>query len=764
MNFDYTLQPGEKLKNIPQYNEQEPIISVIMPFYNDKDYIQQTVNSVVNQTFPYFELLIIDDGSTDKQSIEILHEIEKLDSRIRILHKKNEGIAATRDYGVSKSSDSTKYLLILDSDDVIDKTFLECTYWTLETNQEASWAYSDSVGFGESEYLWNKWFDSDYLKSENFLVVTALIRKKDFLEVKGYELREKAVNEDWNFWLKMIAKGKFPVHMGYYGFWYRRKKQGELSKSNDNKKRALEIIENTAKTIKNRVEAIQYPKSNYHWDGIEEVVKTIKLPKCKENDKINILMIIPWMITGGADKFNLDLIAGLDKEKFNIIILSTEPNINTYRQQFEKYAIVYDLTTFLDKKYWISFINYLIEKNHINLIFNTNSKFGYSAIPYMKAKNPEIPIVDYIHMEEWYNRNGGYSRDSSMVADVIDRTLLCNKNSEKVLVDYFKRNPKEVQTVYIGVDEKEFDPSLYKKQELVKKYNIITDKKFIISYICRITEQKRPYLLLEIIKKLKEQRNDFLCLIVGDGNMLKQIKQAVKTLKVEDCVMFLGNVTKTKEIYAISDLTINCSIKEGLALTSYESLSMGVPVVSCDVGGQKELITEEVGAIVPCLQKEEDIFKFEYQQEEVENYIQAINKILNKLETYKNNCRKRILEGFTINHMIKNMSEIFEQIQKSPNQEKVKNGEGLKRNIEITKELVNINFMANEMEYNWLCEEYNRNFYGISGAKKWTYIKNRLWDNPLWRFFIRFLQKTGIMKLAKKTIFYKKLKEKIRGK
>ena len=147
MNFDYTLQPGEKLKNIPQYNEQEPIISVIMPFYNDKDYIQQTVNSVVNQTFPYFELLIIDDGSTDKQSIEILHEIEKLDSRIRILHKKNEGIAATRDYGVSKSSDSTKYLLILDSDDVIDKTFLECTYWTLETNQEASWAYSDSVGF-----------------------------------------------------------------------------------------------------------------------------------------------------------------------------------------------------------------------------------------------------------------------------------------------------------------------------------------------------------------------------------------------------------------------------------------------------------------------------------------------------------------------------------------------------------------------------------------------------------------------------------------
>ena len=57
-------------------------------------------------------------------------------------------------------------------------------------------------------------------------------------------------------------------------------------------------------------------------------------------------------------------------------------------------------------------------------------------------------------MEEWYNRNGGYSRDSSAVASVIDKTLLCNKNSENILVDFFKRERKDLETVYIGVDEK----------------------------------------------------------------------------------------------------------------------------------------------------------------------------------------------------------------------------------------------------------------------------------------------------------------------
>jgi glycosyltransferase involved in cell wall biosynthesis len=761
-DFDYTLEPGKVLEKKIDYKKKEPIISVIMPFYNDKDYIEQAVYSILNQTFPYFELLIIDDGSKDKESLEILEKVATLDDRIKVFHKENEGPAAARDYGALQSAKCAKYLMILDSDDVIDKTFFECAYWTLETNPDASWAYSDSVNFGKNEFLWSKWFNSDKLKKDNDLLITSLIKKEDFFLVNGYNIKEKAIYEDWNFWLKLVAQNKFPVHMSYYGIWYRKKEQGELAKSGSNRKRALEIINDTAKTIKHKVEAIQYPKQDYNWDGIIDNVENIQVPTYDTNGKINILMIIPWMITGGADKFNVDLIAGLDKNKFSITVLTTEPNINVYRQEFEKYATVYDLTTFIDKKYWISFINYIIEKNQINLIFNTNSKWGYSALPYLKAKYPRTPIIDYVHMEEWYNRNGGYSRDSSAVSSVIDKTLLCNKNSEKILVDYFKKNPEEVGTVYIGVDEKEFEPSLYNKDELLKKYKIESQGKFIISYICRITEQKRPYLLMQIIKKLKEERNDFIFVIAGDGNMLPKIKQEAKQLQIEDSIVFLGNVTKTKEIYAISDLTINCSIKEGLALTAYESLAMGVPVISSDVGGQKDLIYDDVGVIVPCLQKETEIMNFKYTKEEVQNYIDGINKILSNLQQYKNNCRERILNGFTIKHMIQNMSNIFKEVVQNPNTEKIQNGEQLKNNIDIIKELINMNFVANAPEYEFLCNEYKRKCYNVSNSSRWEYINNRLWDNPLWRVLIRFTQKTGIMKLIKKNEIDKKIKEKIK--
>ena len=155
--FNFSLEPGKRILNKNRYEENRIVISVIIPFYTSKKYIEQTIISVLNQTFPYFEILIIDDGSTDKESLEKLEEVRKLDSRIKIYHKNNEGLASTRDYGAKKASESSKYLMFLDDDDLIEPTFLECAYWTLETNREATWAYSDSVGFQTQEYTWNKY-------------------------------------------------------------------------------------------------------------------------------------------------------------------------------------------------------------------------------------------------------------------------------------------------------------------------------------------------------------------------------------------------------------------------------------------------------------------------------------------------------------------------------------------------------------------------------------------------------------------------------
>ena len=740
-------------------NKNNPVISIITPYFNGQDYIEETAKSVLRQTFSNFEWIIVDDGSS-KEGKEKLQQIEKMDSRIKVFTNSysSRGPAQTRDFGIRNSAKSSKYIVFLDADDLYNKTFLECSYWTLETHPEASWTYTDSVNFGAKNFLWRKWYDVEWELRENILLVSACVRKADLIEVGGFELKEKKVYEDWYLWIKLIKAGKFPVRMNSLLTYYRQKKgTSELKSSNEeNKKNALRIIEEAKRDIVDYKDAIQFPKYDYNWEEIKDEI--IKIKDTQKSNKINILMIIPWMVTGGADRFNLDLIKRMDRKKFSFTIISTMPSKNEWRRQFEKYATIYDLTTFLEMKDWIGFINYIIKKNNIKLIFNSNSEFGYRILPYLKAKYPQISITDFVHMEEWYIRNGGFSRDSSIMQNVIDKTFTCNENSRNIFINHFKRNESEIKTIYIGVDEKKFDPQKYNKEEIIDKINDkrLSKDKIIISYICRIAEQKRPYLMLEVVKKLAEIRENFVVVVAGEGSLLNGLKKIVKKEKLDDFFVFVGNKKNTEEIYAISDLTLNTSIKEGLALTSYESLAMGVPVVSSDVGGQKELINKEVGVTVPCIQQEREILNYNYTEEEVLNYIVAIQEVINNLKYYKSNCRKRILNRFTIDNMIKNMEKEFIDIVQNPNKQKIENGEKLSGNIDVLKELISSFLVSNKLEYEWICEEFNHKNIHISNFKNKILKKKQYYEHTL-EYKIKHpivlaLRKVGIYESTKRIL------------
>ena len=121
-------------------------------------------------------------------------------------------------------------------------------------------------------------------------------------------------------------------------------------------------------------------------------------------------------------------------------------------------------------------------------------------------------------------------------------------------------------------------------------------------------------------------------------------------------------------------------------------------------------------------------------------------EILNNLDKYKENCRKRILDNFTLKSMIKNMSKIIEDVYKEPSNEKINNGEDLKNNINITKEFITINMMNDKIEYEWECKEYEKKVYGIAYSKeglnyKHELIKEQLWKFTIWRKFIKIIHK-----------------------
>ena len=174
-----------------------------------------------------------------------------------------------------------------------------------------------------------------------------------------------------------------------------------------------------------------------------------------------------------------------------------------------------------------------------------------------------------------------------------------------------------------------------------KKYHIPQDK-IVISFIARLSEEKRPEMFIEIGKRLLQNNPNLFFVIAGDGYLYNPVSS-----KIDENFTMLGMVTSedTVEVYTLSDMTLNCSSLEGLALTSYESLAMGVPVVSTDVGGQTELIDDTVGGIVHY---HKDATEEEY-EEEINNYVKETERVIENLDKIKSNCRKKILDGFTLN-------------------------------------------------------------------------------------------------------------------
>lgn len=762
--FDYTLEPGKVIKKELAMNDGEPLISIITGYYNGKKYINQTAYSILNQTFPYWEWIIIDDGSTQEGTKETLENLEKLDSRIKIYHQENKGRIVTRDEAIKKAN--TEFIFVLDADDLIDPTLLECAYWTMQTNPEASWAYCDFINFDGKQFLWKKEFSSDIERKENILSATALIKKEAILEVGGYNVVDKDVHEDWHLWLRLLEKGHYPIRMDFYGFWYRQKKEGgTLASINSDKKRdqhAREVIKKQARKIINQVGAIQFPTTTEpDYNTYPYTFSWNRKPINEKGVKKHLLFIFPWFHVGGADKFNYDLISKLDLEKYTITIVTTEPSDYIWRQRFEKYAEIFDLTTFLHRKDWSAFIYYLMKSRNIDLVVQSNSFYGYYVLPWLKAEFPEVIMTDYIHCENWGWRNGEYPRESTALSRILDKTYTCTSYVGNLMLEKMERTNKNLETVYIGVDADEFDPEkvdLDKYPEITKYKEKYTGKKILL-YLARVVEEKRPIFLIYVLKQLCEKRDDILLFVVGNGPELHDMKKMVQKFGLEEHVIFFGMQKDARPFYKLATLHIIASLTEGLTLTTYESLAMKTPVVTADVGGQKELVDATCGRVVTNIQNAKEHFRDRnYQQKEIERYAKAVTSIIDNPDYDKmaDNARKKVQNGFSIQNMTDKFNQEFEEL--------IQKGTVVDKKVVVeNKELYK--------QYLVLFNQVDKRIYhipeggvGINGNDHTTRLyqfRETMWRNPIWRGLIRFLQKIGVMKVIKKSGIDQVIKRKL---
>lgn len=193
-------------------------VSVIMPCYNDGQYIQEAIQSVKEQSYTNWELIIIDDNSDDEDTIRIIKGID--DPQIKVLHSEHLRPAGARNYGIQHATG--KYILPVDSDDAIDSTYIEKAVSIIESDPEIGIVYCKADLFGEKSGPWDlPEYSFQSMLLDNIVFVTALFYREDWNKVGGFSTTMVAGMEDYDFWLSIMELGRQIYQIPEVLFHYR---------------------------------------------------------------------------------------------------------------------------------------------------------------------------------------------------------------------------------------------------------------------------------------------------------------------------------------------------------------------------------------------------------------------------------------------------------------------------------------------------------------------------------------------------------------
>lgn len=195
-----------------------PVVSIVIPCYNAGPLLEEAIESALSQTHREVEIVVVDDGSTDAQTVALLDRSHW--SRTRILRQTNKGPAAARNTAIRAAVGA--YILPLDADDRIDPTYVAKALQAMESRPGVGIVYCKALRFGRETGPWNlPKYSIQEMVIDNVIFCTALFRKSDWEAVGGFNEALRHGVEDYEFWLRLLARGVDVHQLDEYLFYYR---------------------------------------------------------------------------------------------------------------------------------------------------------------------------------------------------------------------------------------------------------------------------------------------------------------------------------------------------------------------------------------------------------------------------------------------------------------------------------------------------------------------------------------------------------------
>jgi glycosyltransferase involved in cell wall biosynthesis len=634
---------------------KSPLITVLLPVHNAASYLAASIESILNQTFRDFELIIINDGSTDN-SANIISSFS--DPRMVLVNNgKNLGLIASLNKGITLAKG--KYIARMDADDISLPERFQKQVAKMESDPGIA-ALASFVDFinedGEITGVWNT--DREAVSEKE---IRSLMQKTNCIAhpsvmmhtatAKKFLYRQKQKGaEDWDLWMRILADGKriekLPEVLLHYRIHPASVTAGDKA-AIPLERRLMKVKTrfifgqiaklkingfyfgvkiSAAKNLARHLVSNVFPRwgrdvkrylTSPPWKVIAEE-KAFR--KALEAYPGRHFFVFPYMHVGGAEKVHADIVAAIS-DQGPLVIFSNFSDNKKFLRLFTANATVLDVAHFMNypltRKKAKRLLAEKINSIDNSVFFGSNAGLFYEVIPQLKK---ETRIVDLIHAFKY--QPGANIEHAKLLA-------LASRISKRVFVSGAAKDEFEKFSFHHNIPKR-------LRERLIKITNGITvipenikpaGKNLQVLFVGRNSPEKRLEIYMELAGKLP----GFLFSVVG--------------CSLDDArpVNFWGEITdeeKLHKIYGESDFLLVTSSREGFPMVIMEAMMHGLIVISTPVGDIPNHLNGENGMVISSTEKENVI------REMTERLIELGND-QDRFMKMKQAARKYAVENFS---------------------------------------------------------------------------------------------------------------------
>jgi glycosyltransferase involved in cell wall biosynthesis len=370
--------------------------------------------------------------------------------------------------------------------------------------------------------------------------------------------------------------------------------------------------------------------------------------------KYRILETIRQGQIGGGESHLLSLVENLDKSIFEPVVLSFTPGpmIDRLKEMGIQTHVIYTEKPF-DMSKWKQ-VKTFVENENIQLVHAHGTRANSNV--YWAAKKLNLPLVYTIHGWSFHDDQNPIVKKIRVMGEKVltrksDINISVAASNQATGKQYFK----DFESVVInnGINQQKFNPEKVLKNVREELHIPAADP--LVVFVARFIHQKQPLVLIKAFAKAAQQLTSLKLLLVGDGDQKEEALQLVKTLGIEQQVVFQQFRQDVPDVLAAGDIYVLPSLWEGLPIALLEAMAMGKAIIATAADGTREVIQHNSNGILLPMENVE------------ENLAAAIVDLANdaaKRKILGDAARATISERFSADKMTREIEKIYLRLLK----------------------------------------------------------------------------------------------------